>query len=456
VAETLTESERYPWLTPASRRLLHWLHESSHAPRFNHHCGDRLTPAGLARVRAFERERAADPLGWAPGSLPPWLTAFVAECFREVPFYRALGAPPADFHALPPTTRAELSREPWAFVPDPLPLDDLIVYNTSGATGHPLDILSHPESSSKYLPLLRAALAAHNVALNGGVDPLTGDPRVALVLVCFQRRTYTYASVSAYLNGAGFAKINLNPADWRDPADRARYLDACHPEIYTGDPLSFAELARLPLTTRPKALISTAMTLLPGLRADLEFQFGCPVIDLYALNETGPIAASVPGASGVYQLLQHRLYLEIIDPEGLPVVPGVRGEVAVSGGFNPFLPLLRYRTGDWASLRFDGRQPVLVDLEGRAPVVFQSTSGQPVNNIDVTGALKRFALPQFTLHQSRDGSLTLTLPPGRASHTDLRAALAALFGPRHPLTILESATFAGASGKVLQYTRDDD
>ncbi len=448
----LTDSERFPWLTPAAADRLHWLRESPHAPRYNHQCGDRLTTAGLARVRAFEAERAATPIGWAAGALPAWLPEFVAECFRDVPFYRQLGAPPADFAAISPTTRADLSREPWSFVPDSVPLDDLIVYNTSGATGHPLDILSHPETSAKYLPLLRAALASHNVTLEGGVDPASGQTRVSIILVCFQRRTYTYTSVSAYLDGAGFAKINLNPDDWRDPADRTAYLDACNPEIYTGDPLSFAELARLPLRTRPKALLSTAMTLLPGLRAELEARFGCPVIDLYAMNEAGPIAAGLPGQ---HRLLQHRLYVEILDPEGQPCPPGARGEITLTGGFNPFLPLLRYRTGDWARLRFDGQQPILVDLEGRPPVVFHTLLGDAVNNIDVTGALKPFALPQLTLHQSADLALTLTVPPARASLADLRAALAALFGPAHPLTIVEAEPLANPAGKVIQYTRDD-
>jgi phenylacetate-CoA ligase len=450
----LIDAERFPWLTSHAARLLHWLRESPHAPRFNHQCGDRLSPAGLARVRAFQTELSLAPIGWAPDRPPDWVPAFVADCFRDVPFYRQLGAPPRDFDAIPPTTRADISRAPWSFVPDSLPLDDLIVYNTSGATGHPLEILSHPETSAKYLPLLGAALASHNVRLEGGVNPATGEARVAIVLVCFQRRTYTYASVSAFLDGAGFAKINLNPADWRDPADRAAYLDACQPEIYTGDPLSFAELARLPLRTRPKAMLSTAMTLLPGLRSELEARFGCPVIDLYAMNEAGPIAAGAPGG---HRLLQHRLYVEILDSDGQPCYPGARGEIALTGGFNPFIPLLRYRTGDWASLRFDGQHPLLIDLEGRPPVVFQSTVGHVVNNIDVTGALKRFALSQFTLRQSADLGLTLTVPHARANPADLRVALADLFGPTHPLTIVESEDLADAlSGKVIQYTRDDD
>ena len=452
MANALSEAERYPWLTTDARDRLRWLHEHPSAPRFNHHCGDRLTPAGLARVREFERALHSEPIGWRPGTLPPWLEAFTEYCCRAVPFYRATGARPAHFEDTPTCERADLSRAPWDFVPDDLPLDDLIVYNTSGTTGHPLDILSHPVTASSYLPLLQAALATRGITLEGGRGPHADRQRVSLLLVCWQRRTFTYASVSAYLDGAGFAKVNLFPEDWRDPDDRARYLEACQPEVITGDPLAFAELRRLPLRWRPKAMISTAMQLLPTLRAELEAHFGCPVLDLYAMNECGPLAVdgTFGGISG-HGLLQHRLYVEILDDEGQVCPPGARGEVVLTGGFNPFLPLLRYRTGDYARLAFAGTLPVLVDLAGRPPVVFTGAEGQAINNIDVTGALRGFALPQFALHQAADGALTLTVLPKTPDHAALTVALRKLFGEAQAVRVVEDAALL--DGKVVQYTR---
>lgn len=453
LTEALSESDRFPWLTSAAGELLRWLHEHPSAPRYNHHCGDRLSAAGLERVREFERALNAAPIGWQPGTSPSWLGEFTERCSLNVPFYRSAGSLPARFEDIPTCQRGDLSRAPWDFVPDDLPLDELIVYNTSGTTGHPLDILSHPEAASKYLPLLRAALATRNVTLVGGSDPATGRLGTAIVLVCWQRRTYTYASVSAYLEGAGFTKINLHPADWRDPIDRVRFLDDCQPEIYTGDPLALAELARLPLAARPKAIISTAMQLAPALRTELEEHFGCPVLDLYAMNECGPIAVGgVFGGHAGHALLQHRLYVEILDQAGTPCPPGERGEVVLSGGFNPFLPLLRYRTGDYASLAFAGTLPVLVELEGRPPVVFVGTHGQPINNIDVTGALRQFALPQYTLHQAASGELTLTVPPDTPAQSALRAALLSLFGAEQAVEVVESAALR--EGKVVQYWRE--
>jgi phenylacetate-CoA ligase len=284
-------------------------------------------------------------------------------------------------------------------------------------------------------------------------DAPPDDPHdVAIALVGDQGSTYTYAAVSSYLNHAGFVKLNLNPLDWRDPADRARFLDGCRPRVITGDPVSLAALAALDLHHRPLALVSTAMNLLPGLRDRVAERFASPVVDMYSLNEAGPVAVADPHGPG-HLLLSHRLYVEVLDPDGAPCTPGTRGEIVLSGGFNPFLPLLRYRTGDWASLDLtDQRQPRLLDLEGRPPVVFRTRAGLPLNNIDVTAALKPLALSQFSLHQSADGTLTLRLPPDRTDDDLPRAALLRLFGPGQGLTVLPLEPAEGS--KVIQYTSE--
>jgi phenylacetate-CoA ligase len=479
----LTESERFPLITETGQRLLRRLQEHPRAPRYNHQCGDRLTAAGRARVQAFEVSLATDPARWAPEHPPTWLADFVDFCLRDVPLYRRYGARPADFTALPTTDRADLSRAPWAFVPDSQPLDELILYATSGTTGHAINIYAHPESSVKYLPLLRAALAARGLTLAGG------EGRVAIVLACFQKSTYTYAALAGYLDNAGFLKINLNPADWRGPADRAIFLDDCAPEVFTGDPISFAELAALPLRHRPKALISTSMHLTAGLRQRLQDRFECPVLDVYAMGEAGPMAVEVgrwgegemgsegAGAQGsretegqprgkaearvaisnlqlpipTYQFLQPHLYVEILDPDGAPCPPGERGEITLTGGFNPFLPLLRYRTNDYAALEFAGDQPRLVGLEGRPPVVFRAPDGRAINNIDVTHALRPLALPQYSLHQTTSGALEMHIRANAVAPALVRETLLTLFGPDQPLTLTEIETFGD---KLRQYTSD--
>jgi phenylacetate-CoA ligase len=91
-------------------------------------------------------------------------------------------------------------------------------------------------------------------------------------------------------------------------------------------------------------------------------------------------------------------------------VPGQRGEITVTSGFNHYLPLLRYRTGDFGRLELHGNDWYITELEGRSPVQFRTAKGEWLNNVDITHLLYPFALTQFSLHQHGDGRLILKLP----------------------------------------------
>jgi phenylacetate-CoA ligase len=419
-APHLSDDERFPLLSEDRRGLLKRLREHVAAPRYNMACGDRLREDSLERVRAYETTVTTNSPRWRAGQPPEWVIEFAKRCRADVPFYRKRDsrAEVDAFDSIPTTSRSDIAREPWSFVPDSAPLDDLIVYYTSGASGSPMNVLAHPEFAAKRLPLFRAALARHGVKLEGGAD------RVSILFACSQQFTLTYASLSTYLDGAGHVKINLHPAEWRDPDDRIRFIEDCDAEICTGDPLSFLDLAALPLKWRPKAMISSAMRLQPRVKEQLEGHFGCPVIDLYSTCESGPIA--VASGDG-FEVLPPDLYVEVVDSDGRPCAPGVRGEVTLTGGRNPFLPLLRYRTGDWAAMTYDDDVPRLVEMEGRAPVVFVATDGWLINNIDVTTVLRPFALSQFAVHQHSSGALTLRLRE-LTQQEAIASALRRLFG----------------------------
>jgi phenylacetate-CoA ligase len=443
--QALTDRERYPLITPEAFRFLQALRQHPHAPAWNHRCGDRLTADGLARVREFERRVTAERAVWPHGVPPDWVYGYARQCLEQVPQYRDLAAvvtTPEEFLFIPPTSRETLATTPWQLVPDDAPLDDLIVYDTSGRTGQPIVVPTHPVVSSMYLVLLRAALATRGIALDGGPG------RVAIVNVCRQRTTFAFASVSSFLDWAGFAKVNLNPAEWRDPDDCVRFLDACDPEIYTGDPLSFATLAGLPIATRPKALVSTSMAMPADVRRHVEARLGCPVVDLYSLTESAPVAVD---AGCDYRLLRPDLYVEILDNDGRPCPPGARGEIVLTGGQNPFFPLLRYRTGDRAAMVWSDGEPRLVDLEGRQAMLFRDSAGGVLNNVDVAAALAALRLPPFHLHQYADGRLSFRARGVADIERDVRAALAPIFGPD---ATIELGELLAADEPSAPYTSD--
>jgi phenylacetate-CoA ligase len=439
-----SDKERYPTLTDDGRRMLKRLREHRHAPMFRNESGNRLTRQDVDAVRAFEREVAEAVVSDQREESTPWLAEYLARVYRDVPFYRAMGGVPRRLTDVPPLGRAELGHDVARFVPDSAPVERLINFRTSGTTGHPLLIASHPVVAASYLAFHRRALRRFGVTLRAA----SGD--VGVVLLGYQRKCFTYVSVTPTLDEAGLVKLNLYPDDWRDAEDRRKYLEDLAPEVLAGDPISFVELLKLGAALRPRALLSTSMMLLPALRQELQQTFECPVVDLYSLNEAGPVAA-FDAACGGHVLLQHRMLIEILDAAGKPVPRGQRGEVTLTGGFNFCLPLVRYRTGDFAALELRGAEPVLVGLEGRAPVRFRTQAGEWLNNIEVTHVLQPLGLRQFRLQQRADGALCLRVA-GLAGHeAELRAALLGLFGAGQALVVEE---LDGAEGKLLQYSTE--
>lgn len=439
-----TDEERYPTLSEAGRRMLQFLREHECAPRFHNRSGNRLRADDVLRVRAHQHEVLAAGIDWQPDVEPEFVRETIATCYARVPFFRRLGDAPARLPDVPPTSRADLARDIAQFVPDDADVERLINFRTSGTSGHPLLLASHPVVAASYLAYHKRALRRF------GVELRHGHGQVGVVLLGLQRKCFTYVSVTPTMDESGLAKINLHPDDWRHPDDRGKYLDALAPEVIAGDPISLAELLRLDANVQPRALLSTSMTLLAGLRDALAARFACPVLDLYSLNEAGPVAVADPNCGG-HVLLQPRLFVEILGPDGQRLPPGARGEITLTGGFNFCLPLLRYRTGDQASLECRRGELVLVGLAGRPPVRFQTPSGAWLNNIEVTHALHGLDLAQWALHQRADRSLDLRVVRGRGEAAAAEHAVRALFGRDQALSV---EVLAANTDKFVQYTSD--
>lgn len=436
--EPVSEERRRPLIDANGRQLLNALLEHQYAPRYNHTCGDRLTTRGLEIVRALDNEtRTAEPQTY--GKRPDWLPGFVNHCRTQVPIYRKKFTDRTPFESIPLTTRDELAKEHWSFVPDDHPLDDMVVFTTTGTTtGNVAYIASTPETTAAYSVMLNSAMRLHGTELVGGPGTC------AVAQVCWQNSTYTYVSVATFLDQAAILKLNLNPGEWKDPVHVEKFLTELEPEIYTGDPVAFSHLADLNLhpNRRPKALLSTAMTLSAGLRAKLEGRFGCPIIDIYGMNEAGPIAASLPRSmngdgptsdpsarSVDYALLQPRLFVEVLRPDGEACALGEPGEIVLTGGFNPALPLLRYQTGDRGTLALRGNMLLLRDFHGRPMVPFETADGRAVNTIDLTIAMRALTISRFRIHQNGDRSVDVGVEwSGPDESTNLVRMLSNLFG----------------------------
>lgn len=446
--------ERSPLLCPSGLRMLRRLTDHPDAPRFNYAAGDRLRREDLRGIARF-RERLRTERGPRGPAPPPSILRQIAAHRERVPFFRHLPEMrllEREWESLPTTSREDLALRPWEFVPERERLDRLVIYRTAGTTGHPIAVPHHPAAIRCYEPMLEFALERHGVRLD--LDART----VACFLIASQIRTYTYAAVLHTWRGAGFVKLNLRPTEWPGEGARQRYFADLAPRFLTGDPVSFTELLRLDLPVQPAALVTTAVAMSPALRKRLVRRYRVPVIDWYSLVETGPIAYACPLGRG-HHLLPHDLHIETLREDGFPAAEGEMGEITVTGGRNLLTRLFRYRTGDrgrldYSKCRCGDPMPRVLDLEGRALILFRSADSTPVSTVDVSRLLREFPLLLHQFVQRADRSCELTvrpLPGARVALAGLRATLARVLGPLPLRVRIDRALGDEAGGKVIPY-----
>lgn len=395
--------ERVPLMKNEWLPLYKMMGEHPHAPKWNTQCGDRLLAEDLESVILFAA--ALDKARSAFRDIPPESIISWCEEMKERTVWftsRLAGLDIVnDWHRIPLMTRSDMQSKLERIVPSDADLSRLVVNPTSGTTGHPIPAPNHPRAVGCYDPLIQYALR-----MNGLNTSCTGD-KVAAIQICSQQKTIVYHTVHSYLDGAGFAKINLEQKSWRATESSAIYINDIKPVFLSGDPYSFLDYINRGIEYRPEAILSTAISLERASRDKLHSYFNCPVVDMYSLNETGPIAYSCPHDPSKLHILPHDIFIEVLSKEGEPLPEGERGEIAVTGGRNPYLPLLRYLTGDTASLSY-GKcscgeiSPALVNLEGRKMVLFRNRSRKIVNSIDISGIIRSFPVYAFNFIQQAD------------------------------------------------------
>ena len=445
--------ELSPTAGAESRATLASLYAHASAPRWNHPAGDRLSDDDVTEVRAFTQRLVAQR--GTRSAVPTQNTlAWAASRIAQTPLLRQRIGNNFDLEQrwcdLPTTSREDIASHAERLTPDDVPLSRMIIYRTAGATGHALLVPQDALAVACYIPLLNFALARY------GVDTRFAPGDVACFLVGSQRQTVTYPTVMASWGGAGFAKLNLFADEWPDLKAREKYFSHFKPRILSGDPLSFADMLDAGVGSQPKALVTTAVAMSGALKHKLQAAYDCPVIDWYSLTETGPLGYACTQGHG-YHWLPHDVHLETLDAEGRPT-SGI-GEITVSGGRNPYIPLLRYRTGDWGRIDYapcpcGDPMPRLMALEGRSPVVFRSGHGVRVSTQDVATVLRRYPLVQHRFEQSENGSCELIYrAPDSVAwlRNELAVELEALLNQR--VSLIEDAELGRRSAvdKVIPY-----
>jgi phenylacetate-CoA ligase len=284
--------------------------------------------------------------------------------------YRALAA-------LPPVAKAELRRARTRVLDGGVLRPDWYSSSSSGSTGEPFKVYYEARSWArlKYLVKLRARAAC-------GLRP---SDRIALL--------------------DAFLPEHSRPANWRPwtrisvlqpAASVAAALQAFQPDAVYGLPSALLEVGRhlgeqrqrLPV----RAVFTSGELLQGGVRDSLSATFQAPVYDIYGTSETKEIAWEC--SSGGRHINADVVHVEVVDDAGEALPAGVEGNLVATVLVNRAMPLLRYRTGDRASLQPDAcacgcPMPRLGLVTGRAADILILRDGLRVSPYALTCAIER-------------------------------------------------------------------
>lgn len=168
-------------------------------------------------------------------------------------------------------------------------------------------------------------------------------------------------------------------------------LDRFQPRMLGGYPssvylLSLAYRQHGRGRVRPNAIYTFSETLMPFQREAMESVFQCNVFNWYGNTEM--CANIVECIEGRLHLKQEHSLVEILDSEGHDCDPGQSGRLVCTGFGNPLFPLIRYDTGDVATLSTEqscpcGRPgPIIEQVEGRMEDYVLTPEGRLVGRLD--------------------------------------------------------------------------
>ena len=363
------------------------------------------------------------------------LRVLLRHAYETVPYYKRIfrerGLTPGDIKSvddlvkLPILTKADVRKNFGDLVSQSFPRSRLIPYH-SGGTGDPVYFYITKESFSWEVAAEFRAYGWTGYRLGDPCFVVWGSPadlsKYKSVISRFTKALENILTVDAFLMSDEVL------------SRYASLLKKFNPRIVRGYAHSVYMLARYLLEknidcVRPRAVITTAETLLDSKRKGIEEAFGCPVFDLYGSREVGAIAAECEEHCG-YHISAENVVLEFVR-EGEKVAAGEDGVILVTSLRNFGMPLIRYQIEDVGKPSGDvcncGRGlPLLFSIEGRTIEflrVYDKSSGRivPVSPGVFELSLGHLPLKQYRILQESLKKIVVKAVKGKGysqEHTD--------------------------------------
>jgi phenylacetate-CoA ligase len=134
-----------------------------------------------------------------------------------------------------------------------------------------------------------------------------------------------------------------------------------------------------------RSVIVSGDKLLHGMRLSIEKFFQCKCFDHYGQCEG--VAMAMECSYGRIHIIPFAGIIEILRKDGSPCKPEEVGEIVATSLLNDAMPLIRYRTGDYAAWGNENNcpcgnnNPVITKLEGRTDDYLVTSDGRKIGRL---------------------------------------------------------------------------
>lgn len=214
----------------------------------------------------------------------------------------------------------------------------IITMQTSGSTGHP----------KRFSFTRRDLEAISDFFLQGMKNLVNGDDRVLVLLPYEQEASVGEILITALGGGSIYAEGMWPP---KRSEEIAAYIEKNNISSLVGLPQQLLAVSESMVHGQVRTMLLCSDYAPDGLRKRIESLTGCTTFLHYGATESGLGGGVECDHHCGLHLREADLLIEIVDPDtGEQLEDGQPGEVVLSTLGREAMPLIRYRTGDMASL----------------------------------------------------------------------------------------------------------
>jgi phenylacetate-CoA ligase len=390
---------------------------------------------GRSLGTVYEQYCDEDDAGVPADTAPQALIRLFDHCAAHVPYYAAqMATVGLDYHADPfaylqrlPLLNKTLIRQHF----EELQSDDLAQrrwqYNTSGgSTGTPVRFIQDADFIDRQMAMQMLSYRWAGRAFGDSAVFIWGSERDVLQgSIGWKRKTLNALTNEQLLNAFRMTPATMRAFLARVNSQKPHLIVAYAQAIF--ELALFAEKEGIAIAPQ-KAILTSACTLYPFMRAQIERIFGCKVFDRYGSREVGDIACECSAHHGLH-VFPWGNYVEVLDDAGNPAPAGVEGNIVVTNLTNYAMPLIRYAIGDRGTLSPHtscacGRRGQMIErVAGRNVDSFKTKEGVVIDGEYFTHLLYfRDWVDRFQVVQTDHSAIVFKIVPSGGDATERELA----------------------------------